>query len=105
MRYDTKIAFYDEISKKYNPLTHKYESGTSLVCKIMANVTDLGLTRQMEIFGSIKQGRKTIRLVEKPPEKWSFLMLENSEEKYFLLSSIQVSKGFTLIVGESNAKI
>lgn len=104
MRYDTKVNFFSNEEKKYNPRTHQYEGGTKLVDQEMANVTDLGLTRQVEIFGAFKEGRKTIRLMSKPPKKWSFLMFENDENKYFLLSSLSPSKGYALIVGENNAK-
>ena len=104
MRYDMKINFFNSEEKKYNPRTHQYEGSTRLVNQEMANVTDLGLTRQVEIFGAFKEGRKTIRLINKPPEKWSFLMLENDKNKYFLLSSLNPSKGYALIVGENNAK-
>ena len=31
-------------------------------------------------------------------------MLENDKNKYFLLSSLNPSKGYALIVGENNAK-
>ncbi|WP_304678510.1 hypothetical protein [uncultured Lactobacillus sp.] len=104
MRYDTKVNFFSNEEKKYNPRIHQYEGGTKLVKQEMANVTDLGLTRQVKIFGTFKEGRKTIRLMNKPPEKWSFLMLENDKNKYFLLSSLGPSKGYALIVGENNAK-
>lgn len=104
MRYDTKVNFLSNDEKKYNPRTHQYEGSTRLVNQEMANVTDLGLTHQVEIFGAFKEGRKTIRLMNKPPEKWSFLMLENDKNKYFLLSSLSPSKGYALIVGENNAK-
>lgn len=100
MRYDTKINFFSNEEKKYNPRVHQYEGGTKLVNQEMANVTDLGLTRQVEIFGAFKEGRKTIRLINKPPEKWAFLMLENDDKKYTLLSSLNPSKGYALIVGE-----
>lgn len=104
MRYDTVIKFYDDANKKYNPRTHQYNGGIEFVKAMMANVTDLGLTRQVEIFGAFKEGRKTIRLINEPPEKWSFLMLENDDKKYTLLSSLNPSKGYALIVGENNAK-
>lgn len=104
MRYDTKVKFFSNEEKRYNPRTHQYEGGAKLVNQEMANVTDLGLTRQVEIFGAFKEGRKIIRLINKPPEKWSFLMLENDDKKYTLLSSLNPSKGYALIVGENNAK-
>ena len=47
MRYDTKINFFNSEEKKYNPRVHQYEGGAKLVNQEMANVTDLGLTRQV----------------------------------------------------------
>ena len=104
MRYDTVIKFYDDANKKYNPRTHQYNGGIEFVKAMMGNVTDLGLTRQVEIFGAFKEGRKTIRLVNKPPKKWSFLMLENNNEKYTLLSDLRTWKGYAIMEGENNAK-
>ena len=104
MRYDAVVKFYNYIDKKYNPRTHQYDGGTEFVKSVMGNVTDLGLTRQVAIFGAFKEGRKTIRLFNKPPEKWSFLMLENNNAKYTLLSDLSTLKGYVIIVGESNAK-
>ena len=56
MRYDMKINFFSNEEKKYNPRVHQYEGGAKLVNQEMANVTDLGLTRQVEIFGAFKEG-------------------------------------------------
>lgn len=102
MRYDTKIKFYDSSAKKYNPYVGKYEGGTSLIAEYEGNCTDLGINRQMELYGALKPQQKTIRLMEKPPEKWSFLMIDDDKKHYKLSTEITVSKGFAMIVGATD---
>lgn len=102
MRYDTKISFYDSSAKKYDPRIHGYTGGTKLIAEQMANCTDLGINRSMQIFGALKQGQKTIRLMKEPPTKWSFLMIENDDKHYQLSTYINVSKGYAMIVGTTD---
>lgn len=101
MRYDTKVSFYQSNSK-YDPRLSKYSLNNELLAEVMANVTDLGIDRQMQIFGVLKQGQKTIRLINSPPKKWSFLMIDGDKAHYKISSMLQVSKGSALIVGAEN---
>lgn len=101
MRYDTIVTFY-HADKKYDPRISGYRNRDTVLREQMANVTSLGTNRQIEIFGALKSHQKTIRLMERPPSAWSFLMLENDDTHYKLSTEIQTLKGYAMIVGASD---
>ncbi|MDB6233515.1 hypothetical protein [Lactobacillus amylovorus] len=102
MRYDTKVYFWKDETGKYNPVTHKHDNNLKLVFTAYANVTDLGLAKQVELLGSIKEGSKTIRMIDLPPDKYDFIKIENDSHKYRFVNSLNVSKGYAMIVGRDN---
>lgn len=102
MRYDTSVSFWSEGSNKYNSLTHKHEKTPTKVDEKYCNVTDLGTAKQVELLGSIKQGSKTIRMIDLPPYKYDFIKIENDSHKYRFVNSLNVSKGYAMIVGRDN---
>ena len=102
MRYDTIVSFFKDADQKYNPRTHKHNREPIFVDSIFANVTDLGLTNQVELLGGIKEGSKTIRIIDLPPDKYDFIKIENDSHKYRFVSSLNVSKGYAMIVGRDN---
>lgn len=101
MRYDTKVSFYQS-KKAYDPRISRYSVSDKLLDTQMANATDLGTNRQVALFGVLKSNQKTIRLIEKPPSTWSFLMLENDDTHYKLSTELQTLKGYAMIVGASD---
>lgn len=103
MRYDQTATFYEKGQRRYNPRTSSYEGGTQEVARIECNATSLGTNRQMQLIGALKQGQKVVRLQSRPPQKWSFLVLSNDTQTHYLLTTaLDVSKGYTLIVGEQS---
>lgn len=105
MRYDTKVYFWKDGTGKYNPVTHKHEKSIQLTCTAYANVTDLGLTNQVELLGGIKEGSKTIRLAHEPEHngEWDYMTIDSHvSPKYRFVSSINVLKGYAMIVGRDN---
>ena len=104
MRYDTKVYFWTE-SEKYNPLKHSKEKHIQLTHSAYANVTDLGIAKQVELLGGIKNGTKTIRLVDEFTDQWDYITLdaEGKGKKYRFISSLNVLKGYAMIVGTDNA--
>lgn len=101
MRYDTKVVFYKDEKGIYNPKTSKHEHKL-ISWNVWANVTDLGSAKQVELLGKISQGTKTVRLISKLDNPWDYLMIENDGNHYRFKSSIDVSKGFAMIVGQDN---
>lgn len=100
MRYDTKIHFYRD-EEGYNPKTSKHEHKL-IDWSAWANVTDLSTAKQVELLGSIKQGVKTIRLISKPTEHWDYLTIGLNKTKYRFNSSLEVLKGYAMVVGQDN---
>lgn len=104
LRYDTKVYFWNDSNKKYNPHTHEYETEAVLSQSKMANVTDLGLEKQVRLLGGIKTGTKTVRLPLNDLLKWTYMTLdsEGKSTKYRFVSSLNVLKGYAMIVGTDN---
>lgn len=62
MRYDIPIYFQTVTAGEYDANTGDYADDTVTEVKRYASVTDSGEKTMMLIYGTIKQGSKTIRL-------------------------------------------
>ncbi|WP_301049763.1 hypothetical protein [Lactobacillus intestinalis] len=102
MRYDTLVRFWSEGSNKYNPQTHKHEKSLVKLDEQYCNVTDLGTAKQVELLGEIKQGSKTIRMIALPPNKYDYIKIAEDPHMYRFVSSLNVLKGYAMIVGQDN---
>lgn len=100
MRLDTVVKFYSESERHYDSKAHGYVGGAVLVATVMANVTELGTNRSMELLGSYTANSKVVRLVDSVPSKWSYLMIDDIDKKYRLQTSRQTQKMTSLLVGE-----
>ena len=100
MRMDTKINFYSESGRHYNPHKSKYEGDPELVATRYGNVTDVGANRSVELFGKYDQRAKTVRFSEPVDTNWSYLTIGDSSIKYRLNTERRPLKGVSLIVGE-----
>lgn len=99
MRYLDKVVFVDESEEIYNPDFGEYIEAETKGVETLANVTDLGTTRSVQIFGDIKQGAKVVRtmpLFDIP--KWKYIMFDG--RKWQLVTSRLVTKSNSLIVQE-----
>lgn len=102
MRLDHEIQFWlgDDT---YNPKTHQY-GDARLVATALANVTDLGTARSVELFGHVDAQSKVVRLVEPVGAHWSYLTIDGGED-HFAPQTVRVPlKNTTLIVGEDNGQ-
>ena len=97
MRFDTLVSFYSENQKHYDPSTHGYLLGSC-----MANVTDIGTNRAVQLFGKFDVNSLVIRVSELPYQNWAFITVGNSDTKYRLQTMRQTQKMTTLIVGEGD---
>lgn len=80
MRYNTPIYFQTVKSGELNPTTHNYEADTITEVKRYADVTDAGTETLNLIYGTIKQGVKTVRLQQ--PYKEPFDNIRIGEKRY-----------------------
>lgn len=101
MRYNDEITFVTKGQEVYDP-----DLGEWLVVeepseiKTVANVTDLGTTRSVEIFGDIKQGAKVIRTTPlfELPVFWDWIEFDG--RSWQLLTHRKPDKWQSLIVQE-----
>lgn len=61
MRYDTPV-YFQTIEAEYNPSTGDYEDAVASEEKRYASVSDTDIETLNIVYGSIKQGVKTVRL-------------------------------------------
>lgn len=101
MRFDTVIKFYDS-KRVYNPDMSRYEGGLVCVKSMLANVTDIGVTRSVKLFGKIDTQSKVIRLMHDINFKWSYLTIGDDEQHYMQLTKRDPLLNHTLIVGVVN---
>ena len=97
MRFDTLVDFISENQKRYVP-GQGYSKGTELVTSRMANVTDLGATRSIQLFGNVDTSRKVIRLMVPVGTNWSYCKIEG--KKYRQVTATNALKAYSMIVGE-----
>lgn len=97
MRFDTLVDFISEGKKRYIP-EQGYSTGTELVTSRMANVTDLGTNRSVQLFGDVDTNRKVIRLMVPVGTNWSYCKIGG--KKYRQVTATNVLKGHSMIVGE-----
>ncbi|WP_333603540.1 hypothetical protein [Lactobacillus acetotolerans] len=101
MIFNHVINFYID-DDEYNPDTGEYGGGSdNPVLTKMANVTDVGTDKTVQIFGNYKQKSKTIRFIQPINVKWDYLTIDESRVKYALQIDRKPLKNATLIVGET----
>lgn len=63
MRYDTPVYFQTVTPGEYNADSGNYNADTVTEVKIYASVTDTGVETLKTLYGKVKQGSLTIRLL------------------------------------------
>ena len=101
---DSIVKFYSSSDRRYNPHTSKYEGEERLVNELVANVTDIGTDRSVQVLGNLNANSKVIRTYNEPPAKWDYVQIDGHVTKYRLQTSRKPQKMYTLIVGEDNGK-
>lgn len=96
MRYDTNITFANGTKERYVP-GKGYVGAVTTVVK-NANVTDLGITKSVQLFGEITTGQKVIRLPHPFTDTWSYVII--GDKKYKPITQLTANKGFAVVVGE-----
>ena len=79
MRYDKKIYFVTE-GEEYNYDTGDYESVELVKDEAWANVSDTGTERMQLIYGALKQGAITARIVGKYDKEFDYIQV--GDKKY-----------------------
>jgi Zn-dependent alcohol dehydrogenase len=100
MRFDTAIVFHQK-TDVYDPEKGEHVL-TDNMSPAIANITDIGTNRAIELFGALDTGNKVIRLIAPHQGEWSYLTIAGDAKHYVQVTSRKVLKGNTLIVGEQH---
>lgn len=104
VRFNHEVKFYNTSKRRYNPKTSQYEGGEEMVADRMADITDVGTTRSVQLFGSIVQGVRELRLVEPVDSVWAYLTIDDQPTKYRMRTTTTPLKNVSLLVGEDVGK-
>lgn len=103
MRYDTLVTFTHEgAGNVYNPDTGEYNEDKTTFTRL-ANVTDVGTSRSMELFGDLDTSNQILRFANGVKlADWTYLTLPGSDTRYVKVTTRKPLKSNTLIVGETH---
>lgn len=103
MRYDTLVTFIHEgAGNVYNPDTGEYNEDKTSFTRL-ANVTDIGTSRAMELFGDLDTSNQILRFANGVKlVDWTYLTLPGSDTRYVKVTTRKPLKSNTLIVGETH---
>lgn len=80
MRYNDRVEILNKKSEVYDPEIGEYTTGEDERLILPAYVMDLGLNKQVAIFGAYKRGSKVVYLQNKP--KIAFDYLDYQGDRY-----------------------
>lgn len=77
MRYDTPIYFQKVTQGEYDPTTGDYGEDTADETCVMASVMDTRTETMQIVYGSIKQGSKTIHIQNHYDKSYDSIRIDN----------------------------
>lgn len=80
MRYDKRIYFVKEGEDEYDYSTGDYIATEPIKHEVWANVSDTGTERMQLIYGALKQGAITARIVGKYDKEFDYIQV--GDKKY-----------------------
>lgn len=80
MRYDKRIYFVKEGEDEYDYSTGDYVTTEPVRHEAWANVSDTGTERMQLIYGALKQGAITVRIVGKYDKEFDYIQV--GDKKY-----------------------
>ncbi len=93
MRFDKRIHFVTESPGGYNPEKGEYDEKTETTITKPCNLSTLGVTRTNELFGQIDRKITVARLQHPYTDKFDFIRLGNSPQKYDIKRQSDYRKG------------
>ena len=95
MRYDKKVYFVTE-GEEYNYDTGDYELVELVKDEAWANVSDTGTERMQLIYGNLKQGAITVRIVGKYDEEFDYIEVEGKKYNVDAFRTFRNDQAFNL---------
>ena len=80
MRYDKQIYFVKEGEDEYDYATGDYITTEPIKHETWANVSDTGTERMRLIYGNLKQGAITVRIIGKYDKEFDYIQV--GDKKY-----------------------
>lgn len=94
MRYNERVEIITKKQEEYNPETGEYTSSEGEGLIVPVHVMDLGLNKQVAVFGAYKRGSKVVYLQNTP--KIAFDYLNYRKERYKCRADKQSGRVFYL---------
>lgn len=94
MRYNERVEIISKQQEEYNPETGEYTSNEEKRLIVPVHVMDLGIDKQVAVFGEYKRGSKVVYFQNAP--KIVFTYLKYREERYKCKADKQSGRVFYL---------
>ena len=94
MRYNERVEIITDQQEEYNPETGEYTSNEGERLIVPVHVMDLGVDKQVAVFGEYKRGSKVVYFQNAP--KISFTYLNYRKERYKCRADKQSGRVFYL---------
>ena len=94
MRYNERVEIITKQQEEYNPETGEYTSNEEEKIIVPVHVMDLGIDKQVAVFGEYKRGSKVVYFQNTP--KISFNYLNYRNERYKCRADKQSGRVFYL---------
>ena len=94
MRYNERVEIIAKQQEEYDPETGEYTSNEEEKIIVPVHVMDLGIDKQVAVFGEYKRGSKVVYFQNTP--KISFTYLNYRKERYKCRADKQSGRVFYL---------
>ena len=96
MRYSVPIYFVKETEPVYDYETGDYVDGEPIKDEAWANVSDTGTERMQLIYGALKQGAITVRIVGKHDKEFDYIEVEGKKYNVDAFRTFRNDQAFNL---------
>ena len=96
MRYDKRIYFVKEGEDEYDYSTGNYVTTEPIKHEVWANVSDTGTERMRLIYGALKQGAITVRIVGKYEKEFDYIEVEGKKYNVDAFRTFRNDQAFNL---------
>ena len=81
MRYNDRVEIITKKQEEYNPETGEYTSDEGEKLTVPVYVMDLGIDKQVAVFGEYKRGSKVVYFQNTPKISFTYLNYRNDRYK------------------------
>ena len=96
MRYDKQIFFVKEGEEVYDYETGDYVTTEPIKDEAWANVSDTGTERMQLIYGALKQGAITVRIVGEYDESFDYIEVDDKKYNVDAFKTFRNDQAFNL---------